>query len=465
MSAKKTLTVYRCTACGHVEPKWLGRCPECGEWNTLREGVAAEAGQDRAGETFPLPIGSIDPKSGERLASGSGEVDRVLGGGIMRGSAILVGGEPGIGKSTLLLQVCAKAAAPGRILYVSGEESPAQLRLRADRLGALRDGLEVFCSGNLAAIRAALENLKPSLVVIDSIQTLHAEEAGAVPGTANQIKYCAQKLTAWAKERDAAIFFVAHVTKEGLIAGPKAAEHLVDAVLSFEQSEGELRVLRAGKNRFGSAEEIGIFRMAEGGLEEVQDPSGLFLVRRSGGLPAGVAVSAVHEGSRVILVEIQALVVPAKAGLSRIYSERIDSGRVARVAAVLEKNTGLHFSDQDLYVNVAGGMRLAEPGIDLALAAALYSARTGLSLPDASALAGELSLAGEVRPVRQMRRRARAARALGLDFVLGPGGEEGEGKEWRAVADARAAIKALFGDRVAPSKTAAASGRTADRGD
>ena len=449
MSAKKTLTVYRCTACGHVEPKWLGRCPECGEWNTLREGVAAEVGQDRAGETFPLPIGSIDPKSGERMASGSGEMDRVLGGGIMRGSAILVGGEPGIGKSTLLLQVCAKAAAPGRILYVSGEESPAQLRLRADRLGALRDGLEVFCSGKLAAIRAALENLKPSLVVIDSIQTLHAEEAGAVPGTANQIKYCAQELTAWAKERDAAIFFVAHVTKEGLIAGPKAAEHLVDAVLSFEQSEGELRVLRAGKNRFGSAEEIGIFRMAEGGLEEVQDPSGLFLVRRSGGLPAGVAVAAVHEGSRVILVEIQSLVVPAKAGLSRIYSERIDSGRVARVAAVLEKNTGLHFSDQDLYVNVAGGMRLAEPGIDLALAAALYSARTGLALPDASALAGELSLAGEVRPVRQMRRRARAARALGLDFVLGPGGEEGEGKEWRAVADARAALKALFGERAA----------------
>jgi DNA repair protein RadA/Sms len=449
MSAKKNLTVYRCTNCGHVEPKWLGRCPECGEWNTLRETLASETGQDRGGETFPLPIASIDPKSGERITTGSGEVDRVLGGGLMRGSAVLIGGEPGIGKSTLLLQICAKANAPGRILYVSGEESPAQLRLRADRLGALRDGLEVFCSSNLASIRNVLDTLKPSLVVIDSVQTLHAEEAGAVPGTANQIKYCAQELTSWAKDRDAAVFLVAHVTKDGLIAGPKAAEHLVDAVLSFEQSEGELRILRASKNRFGSAEEIGIFRMVEAGLEEVADPSGLFLVRREGALPSGVAVAAVHEGSRIILVEIQALTVPAKAGITRVYSERIDSGRVARVAAVLEKNTGLRFSDQDLYVNVAGGMRLQEPGIDLALAAALYSARSGLALPSGSALAGELSLAGEVRPIRQMRRRARAARALGLDFVLGPGGEEGEGKEWKAVSDIRAALKLLAGDKKA----------------
>jgi DNA repair protein RadA/Sms len=469
MSAKKSLTVFRCTGCGHVEPKWLGRCPECGEWNSLRETASAEQRSDRAGETFPLPIGSIDPKSGERMPTGSAEMDRVLGGGLMRGSAILVGGEPGIGKSTLLLQVAARAGVNGRILYVSGEESPAQLRLRADRLGALREGLEVFCSGDLAAIRAVLEALKPGLVIIDSVQTLHAEEAGAVPGTANQIKYCAQELTSWAKEHDAAVFLVAHVTKEGLIAGPKAAEHLVDAVLSFEQSEGELRILRASKNRFGSAEEIGIYRMAETGLEEVADPSGLFLVRRSGELPSGVAVAAVHEGSRVILVEIQALTVPAKAGITRVYSERIDSGRVARVAAVLEKSTGLRFSDHDIYVNVAGGMRLQEPGIDLALAAALYSARAGLALPAGSALAGELSLAGEVRPVRQMRRRARAARALGLGLVIGPAGEEGGASsgaaagaaagaaggavsgagdgDWKPVADARAALKLLFGDR------------------
>ena len=271
-STKKKTTVYRCASCGHVEPKWLGRCPECGEWNTLRETAASEARSDRAGETFPLPIASIDPGRGARMPTGSGEVDRVLGGGLMRGSAVLLGGEPGIGKSTLLLQLCAKAKCEGRILYISGEESPAQIRLRADRLGALREGLEVFSSGSLEAIRGVLDAVKPVLVVVDSVQTLYADEAGAVPGTANQIKYCAQELTTWTKEHESALFLVAHVTKEGLIAGPKAAEHLVDAVLSFEQSEGELRVLRASKNRFGNAEEIGIFRMCETGLEEVADP-------------------------------------------------------------------------------------------------------------------------------------------------------------------------------------------------
>ncbi len=446
MSAKKTQTVYRCANCGRVEPRWLGRCPECGEWNSLREAAATELRTDRAGESFPLPIASIDPGRGARIATGSAEVDRVLGGGLMRGSAVLIGGEPGIGKSTLLLQLCAKAEIQGRILYVSGEESPAQIRLRADRLGALRENLEVLATGDLGRIHGALEAVKPSLVIIDSIQTLHAEEAGAVPGTANQIKYCAQELVAWAKEREAGLFLVAHVTKDGLIAGPKAAEHLVDAVLTFEQSEAEFRTLRASKNRFGSAEEIGIFRMGDKGLEEVADPSGLFLVRREGGFPAGVAVAPVHEGSRVLLVEIQALTVPAKAGLTRVYSERIESGRVARVAAVLEKHSGMRFSDQDLYVNVAGGIRLVEPGIDLALAAALYSARSGVALPAGAALAGELSLAGELRPVRQMRRRARAARSLGLELVLGPvSGEEGEGREWRAMRDLKEAFACLLG--------------------
>jgi len=445
-SSSKRRMVYRCASCGHVESKWLGRCPECGEWNTLRETSEAEARPERAGETFPLPLASIDPGRGARIPTGFAEVDRVLGGGLMRGSAVLLGGEPGIGKSTLLLQICAKAECEGRILYVSGEESPAQIRLRADRLGALRPEIEVFSSGSLELIRGVLDSVKPVLVVVDSVQTLWADDAGAVPGTANQIKYCAQELTAWAKEHEAGLFLVAHVTKEGLIAGPKAAEHLVDAVLSFEQSEGELRVLGASKNRFGSAEEIGIFRMGAAGLAEVADPAGLFLVRREGPAPSGAAVAAVHEGSQIILVEIQALTVPAKAGLTRVYSERIDSGRVSRIAAVLEKQTGLHFSDQDIYVNVAGGMKLSEPGIDLPLAAALYSARTGLALPENSALAGELSLAGEIRPVRQMARRARAAKALGLAAVFGPAGDEGAGKEWRVADDIRGALKLLFGN-------------------
>lgn len=401
MSAKKKSLAYRCVACGHTESKWLGRCPECGQWNSLRETAVGGPRADIGGETFSLPIVSIDPGQGVRIPTGSAEMDRVLGGGLMRGSTVLLGGEPGIGKSTLLLQVCARVDTKGRILYVSGEESPAQIRLRAERLGALRDTIEVFCSGDLSLVRSVLDAVKPSVAVIDSIQTLHAEEAGAVPGTANQIKYCAQELSSWAKSHDAALILVAHVTKEGLIAGPKAAEHLVDAVLGFEQGEGDMRMLGASKNRFGSAEEVGLFRMGERGLEEVTDPSGLFLVRRGSGAagvvvqpPAGTAVVPVHEGSRVLLVEIQALTVPAKAGLTRVYSERIDAARVSRVAAVLEKHTGTRFSDQDLYVNVAGGMRLEEPGIDLALACALYSARSGVSLPADAALAGELLAGG-----------------------------------------------------------------------
>ncbi len=439
----------------------MGRCPECGQWNSLRESAMAQDRDERAGETFPLPIGSIDPGDAARLSTGLSEVDRVLGGGLMRGSATLVGGEPGIGKSTLLLQLCARAETKGRILYVSGEESPAQIRMRADRLGAVRDGLEVFCSSDLGLVRATLDALRPTIAVIDSIQTLHADEAGSVPGTANQIKYCAQELSAWAKAHDAALIIVAHVTKEGLIAGPKAAEHLVDAVLGFEQGEGDMRILRASKNRFGSAEEVGLFRMVEEGLEEVSDPSGLFLVRReSGKMPVGTAVAPVHEGSRVLLVEIQSLTVPAKAGLTRVYSERIEAGRVSRIAAILEKHLGLRFSDQDIYVNVAGGMRLAEPGIDLALACALFSARSDTAMPANSALAGELSLSGELRPVRQMRRRAKASAALGFSLLLGPReavGEAGvaigrakaiESREmpgWTQEADIRSAVKTLFG--------------------
>jgi DNA repair protein RadA/Sms len=450
--AKAKSLVYRCANCGHSEPKWLGRCPECGQWNSLHESTQAQDRVDKAGETFPLPLMSIDPGEGARVSTGMAEMDRVLGGGLMRGSATLIGGEPGIGKSTLLLQLCAKAVTKGRVLYVSGEESPAQIRMRADRLGALRDTIEVFCSGDLGLVRGALDALKPSVAVVDSIQTLRADEAGAVPGTANQIKYCAQELSAWAKAHDSALILVAHVTKEGLIAGPKAAEHLVDAVLGFEQGEGDMRVLRATKNRFGSAEEVGIFRMGEAGLEEVTDPSGLFLVRRDGAMPAGAAVAPVHEGSRVLLVEIQALTVPAKAGFTRVYSERIDAGRVSRVAAVLEKQTGLRFSDQDIYVNVAGGMKLSEPGIDLALACALYSARSDEALPAHTALAGELSLAGELRPVRQMRRRAKAATALGFTRLIGPaysdqGSEAGaqrEGEAWSRAADIKAALKTLF---------------------
>ncbi len=441
---KKASTVFHCSNCGHNEPKWLGRCPECGQWNTFKEQslVNGKSRADSKGETYSIPISSIDPASGTRIPSGSAELDRVLGGGFMRGSAILLGGEPGIGKSTLLLQVCAKLQTKGRVLYVSGEESPAQIRLRADRVGALKDSLEVLCTSDLDRILATFEAVHPILTIVDSIQTVYSAEAGAVPGTANQVKFCAMQMTEWAKTHDSIIVFVAHVTKDGLIAGPKAAEHLVDAVLAFEQAEGDLRALRASKNRFGSTDELGLYRMGAAGLEEISDPTGILLIRREGELPPGVAVAIVHEGSRILLVEVQGLTVPAKAGVTRVYSERIDAARVSRIAAVIEKQTGVRFSDQDLYVNVAGGVRLTEPGTDLALAAAIYSARTGQPLPPGAALAGELSLAGEIRPVRQMGKRSKAAAGLGFGKVLGP--REGASRDWIAVDSLKSAIRSLW---------------------
>ncbi|GHT55957.1 DNA repair protein RadA [Spirochaetia bacterium] len=458
---KQKSFIYRCSACGHEEPKWLGRCPECGEWNTLIEtavtgrggpGQGAShggAGGNRSGslpQSFPLS--SIDPEEGSRINSGIPELDRVLGGGIMKRSAILVGGEPGIGKSTLLLQAAAAAETKGRILYISGEESAGQIRMRADRLGLLEksakgsgslgERIEICCSGRLEDINALLESVKPVLIMVDSAQTLFTAEAGMVPGTVNQMKYCSFELISWVKEHDAALFLVAHVTKEGIISGPKTLEHMVDTVLYFEQNEGDSRFLRAAKNRFGSVDEIGIFTMGEKGLSAVEDTSLLFLVRREGDLPAGVATAAVLEGSRTLLVEIQALTVPAKGAMSRVFSDRIDSARVSRVAAALEKHLGLRLSDQDLYVNVAGGIRINEVGVELALGCAIYSARTGLPLPAGLVIAGELSLTGEIRPVRRLAGRIKTAKGLGFERFIGP--EEGA----ETVKDIKSAIKLIF---------------------
>jgi len=376
---------------------------------------------EKDSSAFSLPLESVDPALGTRVSSGISELDRVLGGGFMRGSAILIGGEPGIGKSTLLLEASAKLSAKGKALYISGEESAAQIRLRAERIGALSKQIEIFCGNDLHACLSVMDSVHPLLTVVDSIQTIHSPEAGAVPGTPNQIKFCTQELVEWAKSHDSIVVLVAHVTKDGMIAGPKAAEHLVDAVISFEQAENALRVLRTSKNRFGSSDELGFFLMGERGLAELPDPSGIFMVRREGQLPAGIAVAIVHEGSRILLAEVQALTIPSKSGIMRVYSDRIDPLRVSRIAAVLEKQTRLDFSSQEIYVNVAGGLRLTEPAVDLPLACALYSARTGQALPLGSAIAGELSLAGEVRPVRSMDRRAKAASQLGFERIIGPG--------------------------------------------
>jgi DNA repair protein RadA/Sms len=473
---KQRAFVYRCSSCGHEEPKWLGRCPECGEWNTLIETAASGSGRvsgtafgggAKAGALAPqsLPLSSVDPQEGTRIESGIPELDRVLGGGIMKRSAILVGGEPGIGKSTLLLQIAAAARTRGRVLYISGEESAGQIRMRSDRLGlsAQASRIEIVCSGRLEDISALLESVKPVIILVDSAQTLYSTDAGQGPGTVNQMKYCTWELISWVKEHDAALFLAAHVTKEGLIAGPKTLEHMVDTVLYFEgaaaASDGESRFLRASKNRFGSVDEIGIFIMGERGLSPVEDASRLFLVRREGELPPGVATAAVLEGSRSLLVEIQALTVIAKGGISRVFSDRIDSARVSRVAAALEKYLGIRLSDQDIYVNVAGGIKIAEVGVELALGCAIYSARTGLALPAGLMIAGELSLTGEIRPVRRLAGRLRAARALGFTRFLGPVPSEAspevpeafEGGTLVPAASIQTAIRSLFKTAGGPS--------------
>ena len=452
MAKKNGSIMYKCSNCGYSQPKWLGRCPECGEWNSLEEIIIDRnaltpggRGSEEVQKQKPVDLASVQAMKAVRLSTGIEEFDRVLGGGATKRSAILLGGEPGIGKSTLLLQTAASAAKElknqtGKILYVSGEESAAQIKDRANRLGVDSSNIQVLCTSRLEDTLDALDALNPIFVVIDSIQTIYSAEAGLIPGTVNQLKYCANELVSWVKERDSVLIMTAHVTKEGTIAGPKSLEHMVDTVISFERNTDDIRFLHAQKNRFGSVDELGIFTMTEKGLVPVQDPTSLFITKRGANQPAGVACTPVFEGTRVFLVEIQALTVPAKASVSRVYSEKIDSGRVARVAAVIEKRCGLKFSDQDIYVNVGGGVRLTESSIDAALACALYSARTDIALKPDTAVFGELTLAGEIRPVRKAKQRVKAAQNLGFSNVVAPEAEEGAVK----AEGIREIIKLLF---------------------
>jgi DNA repair protein RadA/Sms len=428
ISKAKSRTTFLCTVCQHEEPKWLGRCPECGSWNSFEESVQSSSGKksrERA-DSFPQPLSSIETKEALRLDSGLSEVNRVLGGGIMKGSVALLAGEPGIGKSTLMLQLAAGIQSTGRVLYISGEESPVQIRLRADRLGASGSRIEIFSETELSALLRVCQNVKPIVVILDSIQTVYSEDIGNVPGTVNQIKLCAQELIDWAKSHGAALFLVGHVTKEGYIAGPKIVEHMVDTVLYFDSGNAEIRILHCAKNRFGSVDEIGIFEMGEKGLHQVENPASVFLSNRVGEQPPGIAVAPVYEGSRILLVEIQSLVVPAKGGVSRVFSERIDSARVSRMAAVLEKHLKVRLSDQDIYVNVGGGIRISEVGVDLSLCLSLYSARISQPIPSLTAIVGEISLAGEVHPVGHMDRRIRAVQEMGFSRLISPPPKEKE---------------------------------------
>ncbi len=447
MAKKNGSIVYKCSKCGYSQPRWLGRCPECGEWNSLEEIIidsfakTAGEGNQNVIKQKPVDLLTVSSQKNVRILSGIDEFDRVLGGGATKCSAILLGGEPGIGKSTLLLQTisCISQKTDKNVLYISGEESAGQIKERAARLCLNTSKIKLLCTSRLEDCLDALDDLSPVFVIIDSIQTIYSVQAGLIPGTINQLKYCANEFISWVKERESVLIMTAHVTKEGTIAGPKSLEHMVDTVISFERNNDDIRFLHAQKNRFGSVDEIGIFSMTEKGLEPVINPTSLFLTKRKENQPAGVACTPVFEGSRVFLVEIQALTVPAKASISRIYSEKIDSGRVARVAAVIEKRCGLCFSDQDIYVNVAGGIKLSESSIDAALAAALYSARTDIAVKNGTAVFGELSLAGEIRPVTKTKQRIKAAEGLGFTSILSPASDDKTG-----IQDIKTLIKTIF---------------------
>ncbi len=450
MAKKNGTIVYKCSNCGYSQPRWLGRCPECGEWNCMEECIVDSASVSPAGrgnsvseKSKPVPLDSVSSQGSSRYSTGIPEFDRVLGGGATRRSAIMIGGEPGIGKSTLLIQTASKMASvfPGKILYISGEESAAQIKERADRLSLECKGIEVLCTMRLEDVLDALDKINPILVIIDSIQTVYSAEAGLVPGSVNQLKYCANELVSWVKNRDSVLIMTAHVTKEGTIAGPKTLEHMVDTVISFERNTDDVRFLHAQKNRFGSVDELGIFNMTEKGLEPVLNPAMMFLSERRDIQPAGVACAAVFEGNRVFLVEIQALTAPAKAAISRVFSDKIDSARVSRIAAILEKRAGIKFLGQDIYINVAGGIRLSESAVDAALAVAMYSARTDIPVPVGTAIFGELSLAGEIRAVSKIKPRAKTAESLGFTHIYSAEKHSGV----LQVRDISSLIKSIFG--------------------
>ncbi len=425
---------YVCQSCGTTHTKWAGQCGDCGAWNSLSEEATQSAGPPSKsltsgkGRRVELSSLSASEPPPVRVQSGIGEFDRVLGDGLVPGSAILVGGDPGIGKSTLLLQAAAAIARTGaKTIYVSGEEARAQIRLRADRLGVSDTDVLLAAETSLRDILTTLEAEKPALVVIDSIQTMWSDTIESAPGSVSQVRACALELTSFAKRRGVAVILIGHVTKEGQIAGPRVVEHMVDTVLYCEGERGhQFRILRAVKNRFGPADEIGVFEMTGTGMKEVSNPSALFLGDRDERAPGSVVFAGI-EGTRPVLVEFQALVAQSALGTSRRAVVGWDSGRLAMVLAVLEARCGLQLGAFDVYLNVAGGLRISEPAADLAVAAALISSYTNTAVPARTVVFGEISLSGAIRPVAQSGARLREARKLGFDTVFAP--PRGEGKD------------------------------------
>jgi len=428
----RAATRHICQSCGAAHPRWAGRCDACGAWNSIVEEVAPEtvptggkaskkaSSRNARNIEFVSLDGQNEPAP--RKCSGIGEFDRVAGGGLVPGSALLIGGDPGIGKSTLLLQAVAGLASVGaRCVYISGEESIDQVRMRAKRLAVQSAPVTLASATNVRDVLATLDtDDAPDIVVIDSIQTMYIDSLESAPGTVSQVRASAQELIRLAKRRNITVLLVGHVTKEGVIAGPRVLEHMVDTVMYFEGERGhQFRILRAVKNRFGPTDEIGVFEMTDGGLSEVTNPSALFLADRNGDV-SGAAVFAGIEGTRPVLVEIQALVAPSPLGTPRRNVVGWDSGRLSMVLAVLESRAGLQFTGKDVYLNVAGGFRISEPAADLAVAAALTSALYGLPLPGSMAIFGEIGLSGEIRAVSQMAARLKEASKLGFTQILAP---------------------------------------------
>jgi len=450
----KPLT-FTCTACGAAANKWSGRCESCGEWNTIIEEAPLSAGPAKKslGANRGAKIRLTDLATKEdpppRTGSGMAELDRVLGGGLVPASAILVGGDPGIGKSTLLLQAAASFARTGlKALYVSGEEASAQIRMRAQRLGLTDAPVKLATETNLRDIITTLESEAPDLAIIDSIQTMWADNVESAPGSVSQVRAAAHELTTFAKRKGTAVILVGHVTKDGQIAGPRVVEHMVDTVLYFEGERGhQFRILRAVKNRFGPSDEIGVFEMTGAGLAEVTNPSALFLSERDTPAPGSVVFAGI-EGTRPVLVEFQALVAPSPHSQARRTVVGWDGGRLAMILAVLESRCGIPFAGLDVYLNVAGGMKIGEPAADLAVATALLSAREDTALPADTVVFGEISLSGALRPVGQTENRLKEAGKLGFTNAIVPtrskaGG--GSGLTLKPMGDLAQMVGEIFG--------------------
>ena len=415
--AKGAKTVFFCGECGQESSKWMGKCPACGSWNTMIEEKRAAVSSPVSSGASAIPLSHVTTASTGRISSGIGELDRVLGGGIVPGSVILLGGDPGIGKSTLLMQTAAKLADRGKVLYVTGEESAAQLKLRAVRLGVGGDML-ILAENDLTAVESEAERTGANFIMIDSVQTMYSPDCSGATGSISQVREATALLTRMAKRTSAAIFIVGHVTKDGAIAGPRILEHMVDTVLYFEgDRQDSFRLLRSVKNRFGSTDEIGVFEMRSNGMAEIPDPSTLFI---TGTDLAGCAVTCAMEGTRPMLVEVQALLSPSPFSNPRRMAAGIDNSRLVLLLAVLEKKANLRMSDKDVYTNVVGGLRLAERAGDLAVAMAIASAAGETPLPPHTAILGEISLTGEVRPVNRLDKRIQECARLGYTRLIVP---------------------------------------------